>query len=76
MEIGNGSMPGFEIPDYKGDTVKAESGRQGNEGDLGHQFPQEDDEEEVLKGSQQIEGNGNFKKPDVHPIDPSPFPMA
>lgn len=70
MEIGNGCMPSFEIPKYEGNGVKGKTCKQREQADLGQQFPQEDDEEKVLKGPQEIEGNGNFEKPNVHRIDP------
>lgn len=70
MEIGNGGMPGFDIPKYEGDAVKDKPCEQGKEADFCQQFPQEDNEEEVLKGRQQIEGKGKFEKPNVHRIGP------
>ncbi len=70
MKIGNGGMPCFDIPKYEGDAVKDKPCGQGKEADFGQQFLQEDNEEKVLKGPQEIEGDGNFEKPDVHQIDP------
>jgi len=73
MEIGNGDMPCFEIPKYEGNAVKDKTCRQGNKRNFGQQFPQEDNEEKVLKGPQEIEDHGNFKKPNVHQIGPLRF---
>ena len=70
MEIGNGDMPSFEIPKYEGNAVKDKTRRQGNKRNFGQQFPQEDNEEKVLKGPQEIEDEGKVEKPNVHRIDP------
>lgn len=76
MEIGNGGMPGFEIPKYEGNGVEEKTCKQGKQADFGQQFPQEDDKEKVLKGPQEIEGHGNFEEPNVHRISLLPYGLV
>lgn len=73
MEVSNGGIPSFEKPKYETEGVKGKTRNEGKEADFGQQFPQENDEEKVLKGPQEIEGQGNFEKPNVHRISPAPY---
>lgn len=70
MKIGNGGMPCLDIPKCEGDAVKDKPCEQGKEANFGQQFLQEDDEEKVIKGPQEIEGDGKFEKPNIHRSDP------
>ena len=70
MEVGNGRMSGFEVPEEEGNAVKHKSRGHGEQGDFSQHFPQKNDEEEILEGPQGIEGDASVEEPDVHRTDP------
>jgi len=70
MEVGNGRMSSFEVPEQEGNAVKHKSRGHGEQGDFSQHFPQENDEEEILEGPQSIEDDASVEEPDVHRTDP------